>query len=622
MSDMAPQTPMEFDVKAFVIHDERRLCEALDQRLGEMYEQRRMRTYLWQETFANVLPEREIATDWYQNGYGTGSHDRGRDYAQRIGQHIHDSTAANALQLFSSGLQSFVVSEQDRWFEFVFPHPRMIELPGARGWIQEVERIQYESLARSNFYSELSPLVLDAGSAGTASQRFTYDEGAQQSIFQTMHPLECYIAENKFRQVDTVFRVFTLTKRQAIQQFGAENLSRRIMGTRSYTDTFQFLHAVFPRSDVDPSMGLRPREMGSVMSVDAPWMSIYKEVNSMSFNNISTLFDQDAPSYIGEQQRVISVGGYREFPYAVWRWDTLPETPYGVSPTQRMLPQIRTLQFVGEMVKTSAQLHARPPYNVPAAMQGRARVYPGAFNYYSDHRMKLEAVTQAGGDFPISRDSQEDLRKQVNQSYGVDWFVLVSRVAEGSATRTATEIQEMQAEKAAVLSAVRRRMSPDYLVPTLAWQFAQEKKRDRFPPAPPAVLEFAKRFGSGDLKVNFVGPLAQAQKELAQVRGPLRFVRSLGEIAPIMQQVDGIKWERFVNHLAHESNVPVDVIMSEAELQEKRRQAAERVQRQQALEQLDTESKAFAAMNRGNGQGAGAAGGQQPVTVLPFPVAR
>ena len=118
----------EFDVGAKAILDEERLCDAINSRYYELRYQRVPWDEIWRELFSYVLPEREFLLHWYENSLDAGGQESARNYVKRIGQHIYDSTAPNSLQLLAAGIQGYVVSEQDRWFRFTFPHPDMIEM--------------------------------------------------------------------------------------------------------------------------------------------------------------------------------------------------------------------------------------------------------------------------------------------------------------------------------------------------------------------------------------------------------------------------------------------------------------------------------------------------------------
>ena len=620
---MEPFVDNELDVTISAVRHEETLARHLDDTLYELRYERYPWEELWREIFAYVLPEREFLLHWFEQNMGTSNRDGAKGYIKRIGLNIHDSTAPNALQLLAAGIQGYVVSEQERWFRFVFPYPEMMEIPGVRVWVQEVENLMYEALARSNFYSQLSPLILDAASCGTATQFFNYDDKSGKAVFSTQFPVQIFIQENARGEVDTVYRIFRLTRRQAIQQFGEERLSRFVLDSKSATESFQFLHAVFPRGDKDHSIGLHDRAEGSILDTDAPWISVYKEIDAGPLNNSTpgSFGTDDGVTRGAEMDKVISVGGYWEFPYAVWRWDTDPLSVYGLSPSRRMLPQIRQLNFMGELLKSGAQLAVRPPWMIPSQLQGRARLTPHAFNYVSDPKAKIEPILNAVGHYPIGQDREADLRQQLNEAFGVDYFLLMARITAQGQSKTATEVLELQSEKAAVLASVKRRMGSDFLEKVIDWLFRQENKRGRLPTPPRALVEAARRKGATSLKIDYIGPLAQAQRRHGLVHGRLQILQAIAQYFPMKpEMMDAIKWTELTRAVLLEGGFGADMVHSVAEIEQLREIAMKRAAKQQALE--DTESMSRSHRNMESGAGGAAGAEAQPATVLPAPPAR
>ena len=613
---MAPRTQQDHDVNRAAIRDERLLAEMIDMRFAEMQEERRPYEEIWREIVSYVLPEREYMLKWYEGAPNTT--EASRAYVKRIGQNVNDSTPVSSLLLLAAGIQGYVVSEQDRWFRLEFSRPDQIELPGAREWLQEAENAIYMSLSHSNFYSEISPLILDAASVGTATMRSHYDEQHQRSVYATLPPSEVYIAQNDLRVIDTVFRQFSLTRRNAILHFGKENLSRRILESKSYTDKYPFVHAVFPRTAQDVNMGLKPRNLESIAAVDAPYISIYKEYSGGGPYDRSRRPGGGAAAQFrapDEKDKIVSVGGFREFPYSVWRWDRDSIGVYGTSPCRRMLPQIRDLNHFAGLLKQSAMLHVRPPFMVPSTLQGQARLTPGAYNYFTDPTQRIEAITAPSGDYPVGADREDRLRQQVRETLGVDYFVMISQVTALGQSKTATEIMELQSEKAAVLASVKRNMGPDVLDWVIRWEFKQARERGLIPPAPDALQEEVGR--NRELKIHYIGPLAQAQKRLATVQGPLRVMDALLPIFNMYPEgLDNLDLDEFIRELGIDGGLSPGVIRTHAEVQFQREQARARMEQQQQLEDGQAAASAYRNMAMGDAQQ------QSAPTVLPMPPAR
>lgn len=589
---MTPVTATaEYDMRNVVIHDEMRLAEAADHNFYYLARQRLPFEHNWREGWDLVLPERKILIEFYERNT-SGNVEGARDFISRIGENIYDSSAPNNLQVLAAGIQGYVVSEQDTWFQFAFNHPEVMEVRGARDWLREVELVIYDDLARSNFYTELAPLSLDAGSTGTATLGFVYDDRDSMPLFFTYHPLQVYIAQNSRRRIDTVYRTFRLTKRQAIQQFGADRLSDHIMRSENPTETFSFLHVVCPREDFSINEGMRPRTFGNTLTANAPYVSFYKEV-AMPRHNAGSGGQVNVSGNTEDYSRILSIGGFRQFPYAIWRWDADSLTPYGISPTMRSMSLIRTLNYMGEMLLASANLHVKPPAMIPTSLQGSPALYPGGFNYIEDAAHKVEYITHAGGNYPIGLDQQNNLRDQLREQYGVDFFVLLGRLEEGRRNKTATEVMELQSEKAAVLPSLRRRLGPDLLSSVVRWEYQQNAHRRRLPPPPPDLRRYAGT-RKGVIKLSYVGPLALAQRRLHTVQGPMRLLQSTLPLLQLYPQgIDVPDLDNFIHDYLLEGGFPEHHIRSKEDLQALRQLAEQRVAQQEQMDQIEQASRAW-----------------------------
>ena len=625
MMDLEPYIDQEYDVEVTAVHDEEQLALALNDMYEEMKTLREPHDWIWRELWEYCLPEREALINWFeQTSYGT---DGAKGWVKRIGQRIYDMTAPNALHLLTAGLQGYMVSQQDRWFRLTYPHPEMIDKPGGRRWLQEVERVIYLALARSNFYSQLSPLILDAATNGTASQRMYYDASRQRHVFTTMHPIEVFVAQNHFMEIDTVLRVFKLTRRQAIQHFGKENLSKELVETDSDTDHFLFLHAVFPRGDTDAAMGLRPRSLASVLSIDAPYCSVYKELATGTMNAGNRMMRGGGGGVVGGRNdtgKIISVGGFHEFPFTAWRWDVDTQSTYGTSPCRRLLPGIRQINEFALNLTRAARLASDPPYNVPANMQDRVRITPRGFNYYQDPNYKIEPILAAGGTYPVGRDREEHMSNALNEAFGIPYFLALSRLSAQGESKTATEVIGVESEKAAVLASSMGRMGTDCLAPSLDWVFQQEWRAGNIPP-PPQWMQ--RRDGKWErVGVDYISPLAMAQKRLATIQRPLKLLEVLAPVAAIRPEVmDNIDLDVLVRKMIEDGGMPYEAIRSHADVQKLRELAQQREEARQAIENVEGVSRAARNMGvaaDGAGAGAGGANGAAVSTVLPQPVQR
>ena len=180
---------------------------------------------------------------------------------------IYESTPIRAASTCSIGVRNWVTPSTDPWLALMPPNylpkgrqqmkasPRVRRILGANEQEDEngqdeatrylagtAEEFQHE-LQTSNFYAIIQPFNRGACVFGTA---LMYLEEGTSSLFkfeQFKVGTFC-IAENDQKLVDTVFRWFKLTGRQAKQKFGADSLPKKIQDTlaaKKYDEEFVFV---------------------------------------------------------------------------------------------------------------------------------------------------------------------------------------------------------------------------------------------------------------------------------------------------------------------------------------------------------------------------------------------
>ena len=518
-----------------------------------------------------MVPEYEfVITQWLNDS----EYDGPKGSTKAIGEKIYDSTALTSLKTLADGLMGYLVSRSARWFHLIFQDSSYMEYPGVRQWIYEVEDILYHQLSRSNFYDELHPSLMIGGSMGTATQFRQYDDSRMQPHFSTRNPVECYVAANHMGEVDTVYRVFRMTRRQAEQMFEPALLSDRIKNDNSGTRSWPFVHAVFPRSDLDSSMGLNQRAIGSLLSIDQPYASVYKEISSGGSSG------DNSGSGNAEITKIISAGGFKENPYTVWRWMTEPLSVYGSSPSRKLLPLIRQLNQWSEMLLLAGEMNVTPPANIPISMGKRRQLYPRGVNFYHNHQEKAEFMRPMG-QYPIGPEREARLAAMIREAYGTDTFLMLQHLAQNTASpRTAFETAELVSERAAVLGSTLGRLQNDQIEPNVSWLYQQERARGHLPDPPDSLVQA----GRPPLKLEMDGELARAQK-LLRIRSVMTLVERqmpIWQLAP--ETLDGLDFDALSRWINIEGGAPPNMVKTLDELALLREQRAMSAQREEARE--------------------------------------
>lgn len=524
--------------------DEKQVVQDLSKQFGKLKDRRREYEDTWEEITSYVLPRRgDIDWDKGDRGeYGT--------------EEIYDGTAQHALNLLADGLQGYLTSPSTTWFNIVFQDERLMKMKAARAWLQEVERVLYSVFQYSNFYETISEVFLDGGSIGTATMYIEENLPEQKVNFLSRHPKEIFVAENRYGKVDTVFRKFFLLNKEAFKYFGKENFDhkdQKRMEDDPYGEEIYF-HAVFPRED---------REEQKLDADNKKFASYYWKEGG---------------------QNLLKKGGYDNLPYVVWRWKTSTEEEYGRSPAWDALSEIKRSQALGKTMTQAAHLAVEPPLNYPEEMQSVIQLKPRAMNPYSDPQRQVFPM-DLGGNYPIGRDREEAIQQSIREHFRVDFFLLLSQMRQQNRNVTATEIIEAQGEKAAVLGAIIGRINTELLDPTFSAVFRIAQNAGWFPELPQQLQQF----GGGGLRIEYLGPLAQAQRRYYQTQGVqlgLNQIVPLLQVAPNMRHL--VNWKETFKHIMITAGMPEKLINDDetfealVQMELKKAQQAEQMQMAQA----------------------------------------
>lgn len=508
----------------------------------------------WQTITDYVQPRREF---WSQDGLK----------GQRAGTKIYDGSPACDVLMAADGFVGYLINPSQKWFRQRFEIPMIEELPGAKEWIEDSDRHMYAVYEASNYYEQMHAYITDGVSIGTATMYTQEDIGRARMIFSARHPLEIYIAQNRYGVVDTIHRHYKMSAREIVKQFAVEDggqITRELIDKLKNQSEKRISLDVLTCLDKNPdtefaiSHGVYPNE-------DRMWGSWRSE--DKEFHAVYLLEGMD---------RFLREEGYDENPYAVWRWRTNSNEWYGRSPAHDALVEIMKLNTMGETMLTAAHRAADPPVNAPWAMRGKIKKGPGGISYYKNPAEIVQGMN-LHLQYPIALDREDRSREIIKKHLKVEFFLML---AEATREMTATEIAEKQGEKAAMLAPNIMRLTSECLNPVHDRVFNIEMRAGRLPPLPESLIEAAGQ----SIKVDYLGPLAQMQRRLFVMQGiDLTVERALPIRELFPESIDVLDGDELMRITADVNGAPARAIHTEDEVAEIRAQRAKQMQMQQAL---------------------------------------
>lgn len=432
---------------------------------------------------------------------------------------VYDGTAINALDILAAGMNTFLTSQTTRWFQLETEEADLLQYDEVVEWLQDTEKRLYRMLRQSNFYSSISESYLDDGSIGT-SIMYVEEDFEDTCRFYTRHISECCIAENNKGRVDTLFREFPYTARQAMQEWGdacSQDVKKAV--EKEPDKEFTFLHVVMPREDRDPRKSDK---------LSMPFASIYLEP---------------------KPKVILAESGYQEFPYMAHRWTKDTGETYGRSPAMNALADTK---MVNEMAKTNikaGQKAVDPPLIAPDdGVIGSVKLTPGGITYIRADLFDRNAEPRPmklGGNTRIGLEMEDRRREAIRKFFFVDLFLLLME----RPTMTATEVTARNEEKAAILGPTLGRIMSEKLNPIIKRSFGIMARRNKFRPAP-EILRKQK------LMIRYVSLLAKVQ-ELYETRNIQNTLAEISPYAGVFPEVwDNVEPDMLFDEIADRHGFP------------------------------------------------------------------
>ena len=484
----------------------------------------------WQEILDYVMPRKADITTVRSKG-------------TKRTEVLFDSTAVTANTLLSASLQGTLTSPSLPWFSIKLRDKIINEDHDTQMWLEDTARRMYDAFNDANFNTEVHEMYLDLTSIGTGCLFVEeHKDGFSNNgiHFKTLHINEFYVQENNNGFIDTVYRKYKMSARQALQEFGEENLGEKVLeaAKQKPEKEFSFIHAVEPTADYERATG--------------------KTATKLPVHSCHVCI---------EDKMKVRTGGYNEFPYLVPRWAKATGEIYGRSPSYNALPDIKTLNKAVEIGLKAWAKAIDPPLLVQDDGDiGRVRTTPAGITVIrNDGAIK---PLQTGSNWQITDMKETQLRTAIRQAYYSDQLQL----QEGP-QMTATEVQVRYELMQRLLGPTLGRFQSEFLNPLIERVFGIMFRAGALLPPPDSIQE-------AKMDIEYVGPLARSQRmEEAQAIDKLyQLAANVSQIDPSI--MDNINHDEAIRMRATLLGVPKSILISRDDVAEKRE-----AQQQAAMEQ-------------------------------------
>jgi hypothetical protein len=445
------------------------------------------------------------------------------------------------------------------FFKFRTPIKQLEAEVQLEQWMNLAELHILHAFQRSNFYQSLGEIFTDAGALGTGVMYMEEDTETGLVYFSVRHLKECFIAENRWGVVDTVFRRFMMTREQVVEQFP------------------DVIDKEFSKKATD-----HPDVLVEVLHIVEPG-------DENNFRSVYMLTEEK----MGKDLKFLDESFYDYFPYIVWRFRKNSEEVYGRSPAMDAIYDVEMLNFMAKSLAEAAHKAINPSLLAPESMRGQIKVNPGGISYGNAQALSQIKTLYGGalGQYPLGIDQYNRRVEIVKAHFRVN---LNSYLYEGDSSqperRTATEVRAREAQNTAIQCSVVARATREVFAPAISNMFKIELKAKRLPGFPPELAQLA----GLPMEVEYTGPLAKKQEQYLRSSSVIDGTSAVFGIAQqIPQVVDNFDWDYISREAADANGMPKMAVMDQKVVQQIRDQRA----KQQAQMQQQAMALEMAKVN-------------------------
>lgn len=531
----------------------------LSRKMRAMYEARRDFEDRWKEIRDYQLPY-------------IGEFDNTADKtnpARRRDLEIAHNVAWHAAEIFAAGIMSGLTPPSRQWFKFAFKRPELnmnVEAMKVADLRQEI--VAYV-LAKSNFYPAVHSCYFELP-FGQAPLGIFYDpkNGVR---FQSMTIGTYALASDGFGKVTTFARKYEMTLSQLVECFGKEALPANMQhlpetnGTSTKKYTVNWL--VMPNNNQLP---------GYMDNLNMPFISAY-------------WLDKSGPD------EYLYVGGFEEEAIPVARYQVSGLQPYAQGPGWFAIGDSKALQVLKRDQLSAIELMVKPPMKGPATLMGTGGInlVPGGMTVVND-QMTSQMVTptfNVNADLSGIQAEIQSVSDSIKRSYSADLFMMMEGIPD-TKRMTAREVMERTNEKLQQLGPVVERLQAEFLNVIIQRVYNILDRAGAFPPIPDELVDL---LTEEDLEVDYISPLAQAQKMggLVNIEQMLAQVGQMAQIWPeVTMKIDPIAT---VGKYAEMLGAPAIMLRSDEAVQEMMQAQQEQAQQEADMQQQMAMAQGVAA---------------------------
>jgi hypothetical protein len=509
----------------------------------------------WSELGENFSPRKGR----YLNNTSAKDND---DRGNKRNRKIINPTPLIAARNLSAGLFGNLTSPTGKWFNLTVRDDKLRDDPEVSRYLYDLREALLGIFSASNFYGSLHSIYDELGVYGTAAMLIEedFDNVIRCRPFTIG---EFYLALNSKMEPSALYRQYSMTVRQLVEEFGRDNVSspvKYMFDNNQGEVKRKVIHCIQPNTKNDPAVGA-----GSEMAYE----SVYFEEES-------------------NEGKFLRVGGYHERPFMAPRWDVTGSDTYGRCPAMDSLGDAKMLQKMEEKKLKGLDKAVDPPLVAPPGMVNNViNSTPGGVTYEDSSevgRAGVRPLYMVQPDFQGVALEIANVENRIRTTFFNDLF---QSFINETKRMTALETSYRREEKLAMLGPMSNRFQTEGLENAINRTFAIAQRMGALPLPPESLMD------KEGIEIQYVSALAQAQQAVTtqSIEQVFSFAGNLSAANP--EILDRLNFDEALEDYAESYGFPQKALRSDAEVEEIR---AQRAQAQQAAvqQQMITENSANA----------------------------
>ena len=280
------------------------------------------------------------------------------------------------------------------------------------------------------------------------------------------------------------------------------------------------------------------------------------------------------------EDEYLHVGGFHEWPVPVARYLITGNESYGKGPGWFAEGDAKILHLLEKDKLTMVELSVKPPVVADDSLGIKGiNLVPGGKTFVQQ-KDAITPLFQVQGNLDHLREVVADVTTRIKRAYSADLFMMLDQQEKAM---TAREVLERTQEKMNILGPVVQRMQFEFLGRIIERVYNILDRAHMFPE--PEDEEMAEILRDQELKIEYISPLAQAQKMsgLVNIEQGVAF---LAQIAQFNQDIlDKMNWNETINRYFDMLGAPAAIKRTDDEYEAIQQQKQEMAQKQQQMQE-------------------------------------